>query len=205
MAPMRMGAIIFAFMTGAVTSAAVPRLVSMLSMPPVQNEAQATLLTGIITAVIATMATTIAVWGVISQRAITRRQVTFEQLARSEADGSFQIALRTFNEQARKDSGLAEWAAREKEGSEEQKAIVTILNDFELYSIGIQRGIVDGALYKQLSRGQVLSAWKNAEPFIMTLRKRVGNDRLYYEFEAMARWMREDRLPKRVFWWTGLV
>jgi len=170
-----------------------------------QTEAQATLFTGLLGAGVAVFATMAAAWGVISQRALSRRQVTFEQLARSEADGSFQLALQTFNAEARAEGGLAIWAAEDKEGTAEQKAIVTILNDFELYSIGIQRGIIDGALYKQLNRSALIFAWKNAEPFVLALRRRVGRDRLYFEFEEMARWMRDDRVPRRSFWWTGLA
>lgn len=206
MASMKMGAFFLVGAVGVLAGLLGPGAMrSVAGFSAGRTEAEATLFTGVLGSSVALLAIAIAVWGVISQRALSRKQVTFEQLARSEADGSFQAALRTFNAESRTEDGLAPWALKEREGTAEQKHIVTILNDFELFSIGIQRGIIDGALYKQLNRGAVLYAWDNAQPFIAALRRRTGNDKLYYEFEEMARWMRENRLPKRTFWWTGLA
>src|SRR5689334_14792250 len=67
------------------------------------DEITAVLLTGILAAII-------ALWGIYSQRAITRRQVTLEHIATLEADGDLIKARLKFAELI-KGGNIAQWAA----------------------------------------------------------------------------------------------
>lgn len=169
------------------------------------TETQAVLLTGLLATSVALLAVIIAVWGVVSSRAIARRQTTLSHLATLEADGSLQNARQKFNELVREKGNLAEFAAKEWEGTLEQQSIATVLNEFELISIGIQRGIIEPELYRRWNHSNVAFFWKNAQPFVVALRARVDRPTLFHEFEEMARWMSQNRIPRRRFWWAGVL
>lgn len=203
---MRLGAFVFsglAGFAGAAGFAALPKAWPVW-ISASTTEAQATIITGMIGAFIALIAAIAAIWGIASQRGLSRKQLTFQHLAQSESDGSFQRALQIFSEECNKSHGLAHWADKKFEGNERQKAIVAILNWFELSSVGIQLGIIDGALFQRLNAGHTIYCWTNAHPFVAALRARTGRQAIYHEFEEMARWFQKDTLPKRRFWWVGL-
>src|ERR1700737_2653134 len=86
------------------------------------------------------IAALIAIWGVLTQRQIARRRATLDHIARSEADGDIIAARRKFIELAKAPGGLAAWADEDKEKTDETLKILLVLNEFELISIGIQRG-----------------------------------------------------------------
>lgn len=204
---MKMGAILFSAFAGFAGAAAFAVLPSKWPtfISASTTEAQATIITGLIGAAIAVIAAIVAIWGIASQRGLSRKQMTFQHLAQSESDGSFQKALKILGHESNKPGGLLQWAEKEKEGTEEQKAIVTILNWFELSSLGIQKGIIDGALFQELNAGHTAFCWTRAEAFVTALRARTGRKAIYHEFEELARWLQKDALPKRRFWWTGLL
>ncbi len=102
-----------------------------------------------------------------------------------------------FIEMTKRDGGLASYADLSNESTEETQYIRTVLNEFELYAIGIQRGIIDFELYKRWNRSGVIRYWTHAAPFIYQLRARTKNDALYYEFEELVRWMKGEAMPKR--------
>src|SRR5262245_30020624 len=135
---------------------------------------EATLLIGAIAALI-------AIWGVLTQRQIARRRATLDHIARSEADNDVLAARRQFIEAA-KAGGIAAWAEADKEKSEEAQKILLVLNEFELISIGIQRGILDYRIYRMWSKTATISYWNHATPFVAALRNRVGNEALFHEF-----------------------
>ncbi len=204
---MRMGAILASAIAGFAGAAAFATLPKTWPtwISASTTEAQATIITGLIGALIALIAAIVAIWGIISQRALARKQLTFQHLAQSESDGSFQKALKIFSHESKNPAGLEIWATKEKEGTEEQKAIVTILNWFELASIGIQMGIVDAPLFQKLNAGHTVFCWNRAQAFVSALRARTGRKAIYHEFEELARWLERDSLPKRRFWWAGLL
>lgn len=204
---MRLGAIFLSVasgLAGAAVFVAFPKRWPTLISDSL-TEAQATIITGLIGALIALLAAIVAIWGIISQRALARKQLTFQHLAQSESDGSFQKALKIFSHESKEPAGLEIWATKEKEGTEEQKAIVTILNWFELASIGIQMGIVDGPMFQKLNAGHTAFCWNRAQAFVSALRARTGRKAIFHEFEELARWLERDSLPKRRFWWSGLL
>jgi len=159
------------------------------------NEVQAILLT-------ATVAASIAVWGILSQRAITARQVTLNFIRESEADNDIISARQLFNDLAMDGDGLGKWARDEHAKSKEAQAIRLILNEQELIAIAIQRGILDDTTYRRFFKSGVIKTWKYAAPYVLARRTRTGNVSLYHEFEELARYYRgQPPLPQRRFFW----
>ena len=173
--------------------------------PHAVSETGAILWTGFTGAVVAFFAVAIAIWGVISARTIARSQTTFDHLAKLEAEEPQVSPRKAFNLLTSGDRSIISFAEEDQEGSESTDAILSYLNQFELISIGIQRGIIDPELYRRWNRTNVIITWENAQAFVMALRKRTGAASLYHEFEEMARWMNLNKLPRRRFWWAGIL
>jgi hypothetical protein len=146
------------------------------------------------------LAAAVAVWGVHTQRAIARRRATLDYISRGLSDQGFLDAHRKFIELAKDPGGLAPWAAEDKEKTCEVQSIRTVLNEFELVAIGIQRGIIDYELYIRWFRSGAILYWRHAAPFVLSLRARVQNDALYHEFEEMVRWLKTGHMPRRRRW-----
>ncbi len=125
--------------------------------------------------------------GILSQRSITRRQVTIEHINKLGNDKDYINVVRLFIELAKANDGLAKWTPVEHEKSNEVQAIRIVLNAFELIAIGIQAGVIDMAIYKQWHKSSVLLYWKYALPFVSTLRNRTHNNNIYIEFEMLAK------------------
>lgn len=142
----------------------------------------------------------IAAWGVVTQRAIARRRATLDYIAKTESDAAIISARKKFIELAKDPGGLAPWAEAAKESTDEVQKIRTVLNDFELISIGIQRGIIDYELYRRWLRSGTLRYWNHAAPFVLHLRGRLEDEMIYHEFEELVRWLRENRKPRRGRW-----
>lgn len=153
-------------------------------------EANAIIWTGI-------LAFLVAAWGVVSQRRVTRRQVTLEHLAGLENDEDFIKAKTQFLHLSQEPGGLAPWAEEAKESTEETQSIRLVLNNMELIAIGIQTGIIDYTLYRRFQRTTALRLWKLGAPFVHALRSRLNSDSLYHEYEEMARWLRDHQMPRR--------
>jgi hypothetical protein len=152
------------------------------------NEVGAVFVTGAVASVI-------AIWGVWSQRAITRRQVTLDHIAHLESDRDIIEARKRFVELAKEPGGLAIWAEADQEQTEEALAIGRILNSYELISIGIQRGILDYKLFARWHRASAIKYWERGGPFVMRIRDRLRNDMFFHEFEQLVGWLKGDKKP----------
>jgi hypothetical protein len=150
------------------------------------------------------LAAIIALWGIISQRAITRRRATLDHIVRMEADGNFIAARRKFIELSKTPEGLAPWASVDKEGTPEAQNIRLVLNEFEIVSIGIQLGILDFETYRRWFQSTVVRFWTHGAPYINALRARIGHQALFHEFEELSRWMNENKRPPRRYKWLRL-
>ena len=154
------------------------------------NEVGAVFVTGAI-------ASLIAIWGILSQRAITRRQVTLDHITHLESDRDIIEARKLFVELAKKPGGLAVWAEENKEQTEQALAIGRILNSYELISIGIQRNIIDFELFKRWHKTSAIKYWERGAPFVMRIRERLGNDMFFHEFEEMVGWFKGEKKPPK--------
>jgi Domain of unknown function (DUF4760) len=127
------------------------------------------LLVGIIAAIV-------AFWGVTTQRAIARRRATLDHIARTLGDRSLLEAHRKFIQLAKAPGGLAQWADEDKEQTEDAQTVRTVLNEFELIAIGIQRGIIDYQLWIRWFRSSTILYWGHGAPFVFSLRTQLQND-----------------------------
>ena len=142
----------------------------------------------------------IAIWGVLSQRATTRRSHTMSHMNLVDTDKDMILARQTFIKEAQKPEGLTPWADPGKEHTAECQAIRLVLNDFELVSVGIQFGIIDYTFYKRYNYGTVIRYWYAAAPFVYSIRGQLKSNTVYHEFEELFRWMENGRPRKRGFW-----
>jgi Domain of unknown function (DUF4760) len=147
----------------------------------------------------AALAAIIAVWGILSQRAIAARQTTLEYIRASESDLTTVKAREAFNALSKAMDGLGKWAADEHANSEETKAIRLILNEQELIAIAIQRGILDDTTYRRYFKSGVIRTWDAAAPYIMARRNHAHNTALYHEFEQLAAWYKGNAKPRYRF------
>lgn len=152
---------------------------------------------GYLAALIALAAASIAFWGVVSQRSIARRKTTLDFILRQESDGDLLRARDMAVRLSKEAGGLAAYARPEKLATSECAAIRIVLNEYELLSIGIQRGVIDFETYCRWGKSGVITTWRHATPFVFSLRAHTKNDALYQEFEAMVGWMTGQRQPRR--------
>ena len=143
-------------------------------------------------------------WGVYSQRSISRKKMTLEYIAAQEGDGDVLGARKIFVLAALNPEGLAKWASKENQGTEEAQAIAIVLNEMELVSIGIQSGVIDYKMYKKWNYSTVKLYWRHAEAYVKVLRERVARPTLYLEFQAMAESFAKEK-PLRMKWWRRLL
>jgi len=136
----------------------------------------------------------LAIWGVFSQRQIARRNATLLHIERTESDNDLIAARAKFVELALANGGLAAWAEADKQDTIETQQIKLVLNEFELVSIGIQRGVIDFKFFAKFFKTNTITHWNYAHEFIDRLRTRTNRGKLYYqEFEKLAGWMERGR------------
>ncbi len=117
-----------------------------------------------------------------------------------EADHDIIQARAIFNKLSEPSGKLARYTQASDLDSEETDMVRMVLNDYEILSIGVQAGIFDLGIIRLYMKGTVLRDWSRSAPFIMKLRTEVANDFVYYEFESLSDWLRDDRKPKRRIW-----
>lgn len=169
------------------------------------NGNAATLFIGYIGAAITLGATMIAIWGVYSQRIISRRQTTVQHIFALKADASIQANLKLLIEESRGEKNLAQWADKENIGHASTLAITAVLNDYELLSTGIQSGIYDYEIVQKYDASTIKRVWTNTHPFIAALRNRTGVPTLWKEFELLHCWISGTKNPHLTLWCRGLA
>lgn len=145
----------------------------------------------VITALIASL---VAIWGVVSQRLISRRKAT--------ADLIFTIAndrdsIQAQNQFAKsKEAGdLESYANPGKTICDEARKIQLILNNYENVAIGIKRGTLDYNIIKDNWRSSIIYHWENGEAFIIKSRRETSQATLWKEFEVLYGWVKDDKKP----------
>lgn len=204
MALMKMGAFIFAAVTACVGSGLGWLFGGAAALRQARaTDPEATLFIGYLGAAVAILAAIIAVWGVYSQRVLTRRQTTIQHIAALRADSSIQETVQKFIELSRGNQNLAKWADEEHVGKEETLAIIAVLNDYELIAVGIQQGIYEYDLVKCFSESTIIRFWTAAHPFVVALRTRTGVSTIWREFEKLNGWVSGKQSPFMALWWVG--
>lgn len=148
----------------------------------------------------AALAGILAAWGVITQRIVARRHATTSYLSRKSADKDMIDARRTFNKVSGLTGALSTYTQPSDLSDDETQAVRLILNDYELCSISVQHGVLDLSIIKQNGKGTILRDWSRAAPFVYKLRTELDNPAIFHEFEEMARWLQDNKLPRRSAW-----
>lgn len=176
--------------------AAINPLAASIPLPKTTEEmGSVSMVASLVTALTTIVVASIAIWAIISQRQSARSQHTIAHLAAAERDSDIIKAKRIFVEKANRRGGLAKYAYRER-GSVES-AICTVLNHYELISLGIQCGIIDLEVFRRWNRSTVLFVWRSAAPFVAEHRKLKNSPLLWHEFEELARAFDSNKNPSR--------
>ncbi|MFZ2996243.1 DUF4760 domain-containing protein [Sphingobium sp.] len=147
------------------------------------------------------IAAAIAIWGVLTQRAMARRRATMDHIAKTSIDQDMINANKQFIALAKDPGGLVKWADASLEGTAEVESIRLVLNDMELISVSIQFGIMDFEYIKRFSHGTIVKYWTASAPLVYALRSRTGSNTIYLEFEQLHEWIAGAKKPKRSIWW----
>ena len=152
---------------------------------------------------VALLGAIISFWAIISQRSITRRLATLQLLTESEADVELIDARQVFIELANSKAGLHEYGARDKLYTKEGMAIRMVLNELELVSIGIQRGVLEYEFIKRWSRSTILKYYAAAKPFIARVEQDAPPGAKYYqELKVLCDWLDGKQEPRRRRFWA---
>lgn len=149
----------------------------------------------------ALVAGALAIWGIITQRVVSRRAATLEFLSRMDSDNDLITARSAFVKASRQPGGLAVLADLDKRDEEDARAVRLVLNENERIAIGIQFGILDREFVCRHGRGTLLRDWSLAAPFVYKLRQEYQNPALFHEFEDLARALSDKPMPSRSAFW----
>jgi hypothetical protein len=156
------------------------------------NEVGAVLVSGLVGALV-------AIWAILSQRQISRRQVTLEHITRLETDKDFNEAVQRFIAIAHANGGILPYAEEDKEKDPDTQKVKLVLNTFELIAIAIHKRIIDAEMYSRWFRSGTIRYWNHAHLFVDRLRDRLNNPKIYHELEQMVDWL-GNAPPKRRWW-----
>lgn len=142
----------------------------------------------------------IAIWGIFSQRAISRRSYTLTHLSDAEFDKDLIEAKKKVIEVIGEKDRLIKAAdlppGEKGDISEDAKALRIVLNDLELTAIGIERGVIDFEFYRLWYKTGTINLWDAVTPFVEELRRKHKNELLYHESESLVGWLRTKKKPK---------
>lgn len=166
------------------------------------------------------LAALIAIWTVVNQWAISRRQLTIQVLRELETDKEYGEALIRFNAIAKRETTLRIYAKGLPEelkkppsstGDEDadatamadyevklaawradDAAIALVLNQDELLAIGIRNSILDYRLICAYWRTTLIRRHSSAKEFIEELRHQTRTPTMYIEMERFAEQLKKD-------------
>ena len=105
---------------------------------------------------------------------------------------------------------IADLAKPDLEQSDEVAVLLRQLNNYELVSLGIKKGVFDERFYKRWFYSQLTSDFERLTPFIEAVRTQAKNQAYWCEFTELAdRWHRKKHPVKhppkwRLIWWMLL-
>ena len=154
------------------------------------------------------LAAVIAIWGVISQRSLTRRRTTMDLIFGILNDHDYIKARTRFITISKQPNGLLPYAQKtlpDVDGAPDEEGnscISLVLNNYELLAIGVQRGILDYKILERYMQAIVLGHWKLAASYITELREVYDNQEYYQELETLKGWLdvQGKNKPKGKFW-----
>lgn len=141
-----------------------------------------------------TLLASVAIWGVITQRQISRRKSTFDYLTAINNNPQWIAAVDQFANSV--EDGTLEMLANSGElTSGPARKIQHILNNYENVSVGIQYGVLDFKIVRDNWRSNIKYHWTKGQPFICKMRDGTNTSSLFTEFEALHNWMSNNKKP----------
>ncbi|HKC02980.1 MAG TPA: DUF4760 domain-containing protein, partial [Sphingomicrobium sp.] len=132
--------------------------------------------------VTAFLAGLIAVWGVITQRIVARRNATLDYFSRMDNDRDLIDARKLFVHVTGEGFDLMSFTTPDKYDTNEAAAMRLTLNENERLAIGIQFGILDREFVRRAVRGTIIRDWELAAPWVYKIRSVTCNAAIYHEF-----------------------
>ncbi|MFT4089608.1 MAG: DUF4760 domain-containing protein [Asticcacaulis sp.] len=141
----------------------------------------------------------IAWFGIRNVKAIAQKRATLDFIEKAESTDHYRKLNDKFST-LRRAEGFMHLTEPMSGPNDERQQIVDYLNHYELVSLGIQRGALDGSIYKLWMGGAFVRDWNAAREWIQRERwmwdasqnKWLYRSSIFKEFQKMARkWSRD--------------
>ena len=131
-----------------------------------------------------------AAYAVVQHRRLTKKTSTLQVILSDTSDSRIVEASSNVYKMITSNKNFYEVLIKQStEDKTEVESLKIILNRYEFYATGINKGILDGDLLKTLYYSNFMVFWKHAKPCIMELRKEKDCPTLFQEFEkVMSNW-----------------
>lgn len=118
---------------------------------------------------------------------IARRRATLDILLMEETKPELVKQRAKFNALCQQKQGdLSRCATKENINLVDAKLLCSVLNQYELVSIGVRQKIIDEESYRAWCRTTLVKDWMACKPFVTQLRQTTKTPAYYNEFEKLA-------------------
>lgn len=144
-----------------------------------------------------------AVWVIGSNRAIARKRAALDLILHIESDGDLIEARSKFIDILNGETKSRIYGREDKRGSDEAKAIRTILNINELVAVSIRENVVDERVWRKWFNRAFISDFEAMEGYIDEVRKYRKNPAIFEALEETAmRWKADESWYAKPGWWA---
>lgn len=140
----------------------------------------------------------VAVCAIIYNAKLLKKRATIDLVMYQRKDEALIKAKRMVLDLHEKTAQFSKFALKENFGSEENDAILTMLNSHEFVAVGVREGSFDENTYKRLRWSALVRDWNALETYVAELRKTRNRPTLFQEFELLAKRWRSKPLKKEV-------
>lgn len=134
----------------------------------------------------------VAVW---MNRRTTKERETIVLINNFMWDEDFLKAKKIFIRVRDTNAGLE--SCTQDPDSEEARAVSQIMNHYELLSVGINTGILSSKVYARFYKTRFVKDWLEAEAYVHSKRRVEGNQKIFVDFEKLAKKWGADKLRSR--------
>ena len=140
----------------------------------------------------------VAVCALVYNTKLLRKRATIDLVMHQRGDPIYNKAKRKFLELHENTAQFSKFALKEHYGSEENDAILVVLNSHEFVAMGVREGAFDEKTYKRLRWSSLVRDWNALETYVAEFRKSRERPTLFQEFELLAKRWKKDPLKKEV-------
>lgn len=127
----------------------------------------------------------IALFAIFRNTSLARKRATIDLVFNQLSDERIIKANEIVNRIIKK-PGVMVYADDNHIGSEERKAILFVLNNYEFIASGMMKKAFDISLYKRMQHKKIVSDWALFESFILEFRKQHEHPTMFQDFEWLA-------------------